>query len=369
MSIRFQLLLIALTTLVLPWAGCQYARDLETTLRRSQENSLQAAADTISNALSAQPQRVFSPIEDTRPFDSNEGDLYVFTLHSPPLLDGYREDWDLAAEPTPLPANGLAARLQAGVTERYLFLYLEVDDPHFDPEPSDVHPLRDRFDRVNLTLLRPDGAQESYFFGTGAPGLIEAQRTVTGDDGADHGVLEPRIQAYWLQSSRGYHLEARIPRSMLGSRLWVQAIDGAGEGTAGVLGADGSRGGRLVLETPGLNALLATFIGPGTRATVVDADGLKLGTAGTLNPSRDDDNRPSGGSWYRRFVSGDISNWPLQTAAPDRLQGKSVTLALAGHRGAEWLRASAGQEALLPAAVLALAVEEAPAATVAGLCT
>jgi len=39
-SIRFQLLIIALTTLVLPWAGCQYARELETTLRVSQENSL-----------------------------------------------------------------------------------------------------------------------------------------------------------------------------------------------------------------------------------------------------------------------------------------------------------------------------------------
>ena len=44
MSIRLQLLIVALTTLVLPWAGCQYARELETALRSSQEQSLLAGA-------------------------------------------------------------------------------------------------------------------------------------------------------------------------------------------------------------------------------------------------------------------------------------------------------------------------------------
>ena len=37
MSIRLQLLIVALTTLILPWAGCQYARELEDALRASQE--------------------------------------------------------------------------------------------------------------------------------------------------------------------------------------------------------------------------------------------------------------------------------------------------------------------------------------------
>jgi len=348
-SIRFQLLLIALTTLVLPWAGCQYARDLETTLRLSQESSLQAAADTIANALSAQPQRVFSRIEDLGPFDAGQSDLYVFPLHNQPLLDGYREDWDLAANLTPLAAFGLKARVLGGLTDRHLFLYLEVDDPHFDPEPNDVHPERDRFDRVNLTFARPDGTAESVFFGTGAPGPIEAQRSVKGDDGIDHAALEPRIQAFWLQTSRGYHLEARIPRSLLGTRLWLQVVDGAGEARAGVTGDEASQGGRLVFETPGLNALLATFISPGTRATVVDADALKLGTAGSLIAKRDDD-RSTEGTWYRRFVAGDTSKWPLQTGSPERLEGRIVTRALAGHPGAEWLRAEPAQEALLSTA-------------------
>jgi dedicated sortase system histidine kinase len=348
-SIRLQLLVIALTTLVLPWAGCQYARELESTLRVSQENSLQAAADTIAHALSAEPQRVFGAAQEGPAFDAAQGDLYVFPLHNLPLLDGYREDWDLAAQPGSMPANGLGGRIQLGYTERYLFIYLEVDDPQFDPEPSDPHPDQDRFDRVDLTLQQLDGAQETYFFATSAPGPIEAQRVDRSRGAAGRAVLEPRIQAFWLQESRGYTLEARIPRSLLGSRLWIQAIDAAGGGTAGFMGADSARGGRLFSATPGLDTLLQTFIGPGTRATVVDTNALKLGLAGSLTTSKDEEQRTSG-AWYRRFIAGDTSNWPLQSSAPDRLEGKTVTDALAGHPSAEWLRADPGVPSLLSAA-------------------
>ena len=80
MSIRLQLLIVALTTLVLPWAGCQYAKELETALRSSQEQSLLASAGTIANALSAQPQRVFHDADDTEGFSAAAGDLYVYPL-------------------------------------------------------------------------------------------------------------------------------------------------------------------------------------------------------------------------------------------------------------------------------------------------
>ena len=358
MSIRFQLLIIALTTLVLPWAGCEYARELETTLRVSQENSLQAAAATVANALSAQPQRVFGDAVDDAPFDAGQGDLYVFHLHNQPLLDGYREDWGLAADPKPLPtASGLDARLLAGYTERYLFLYWEVDDPQFDPQPTDVHAQQNHFDRIDLNLLRTDGALESYFFATSAPGLIEAQTQVNdgGGSGGEHIALESRIQAFWLQTSHGYSLEARIPRTLVGARLWMEVLEGAGGGKAGFMGAETQRGGRLFMATAGLDELLATFIRPGTRATVIDANALKMGMAGSLAvndsiASTDEGEHGPDATWYRRFVAGDISQWPLQVTAPDHLDGRSVAEALAGRASAEWLRAGASQASLLSAA-------------------
>jgi two-component system, OmpR family, sensor histidine kinase ChvG len=350
-SIRLQLLIVALTTLILPWAGCQYARELENTLRTAQEHALEASADTIAHALSSEPQRVFRDVEDTEPFAQDQGDLYVFPLHGQPLLDGYREDWDVPADPRALPsAGGYAARLQAGSTERYLFLYLEVDDSHFVAEPADPHPDRDRFDRVDLTVERPDGSLGAYFFATGAPGLIQAQTVVKAEDGIDRAAAEPRIQAFWLQTSRGYHLEARVPLSLVGSRLWIEARDGAGGQAGFAAGSEGTRGGRLFMVTPGLDELLAIFIRAGTRASVIDANGLKLGVTGSLSESTPDEEPDEGGSWYRRFVTVDTSSWPLQQSRPDRIAGTSVAAALAGHPAAEWLRAGGGQELLLLAA-------------------
>ncbi len=208
--------------------------NLRAALRDSQEKSLLASAGTIANALSAQPQRVFRDVADTGAFSAAPGDLYVYPLSTQPLLDGYREDWDIGADPTALPTtSGYRARLQAGATERYLYLYLEVDDTHFDAEPNNAHPDRDRFDRVNLTLQSPDGAAASYFFATDAPGLIAAQSVVKDEDGTQRVVVEPRIQAFWLQTAAGYHLEARIPLSFVGRRLWIEALDGSGGGRAG----------------------------------------------------------------------------------------------------------------------------------------
>ena len=349
MSIRFQLLLVALATLVLPWAGCQYARELETALRVAQENALLASADTIARALSAQPARVF-PSADDQAFKSAQGDLYVFPLHGEPLLDGYRDDWDIPADLAPLASSDrLTARLQAGMTERYLFLYIEVDSDHFTPQPGNVHPATDRFDRVDLHVLRPDGTTAAYFFATNAPGLIGAQSVISGADGVQHTASEPRIQAFWLQNSQGYHLEARLPLSLVGPRLWVQATDGRSGARAGFTPTEAPTGGRLFLTTPDLGDLLATFIRAGTRATVIDSNSLKLGAAGELHPRDLGETAESGHSWYRRFMAVDTSRWPIAASLPGRLEGKSVSTALAGEPHAEWLR-TGSQELLLSAA-------------------
>jgi two-component system, OmpR family, sensor histidine kinase ChvG len=348
-SIRFQLLLVALATLVLPWAGCQYARELETALRVAQENALLASADTIARALSAEPTRVFSNPDD-QAFKADQGDLYVYPLRGEPLLDGYRDDWGVPADLQTLASSDrLAARLQAGMTDRYLFLYVEVDSDHFTPQPSGMHAGSARFDRVDLNVLRPDGTRAAYFFATTAPGLIGAQSVLTSADGVAHIASEPRIQAFWLQNSQGYHLEARLPLSLIGPRLWVQATDGSSGARAGFVATVPPQGGRLFLTTPGLAELLATFIRAGTRATVIDSNSLKLGETGELHPRDLAGGAGPGQSWYRRFLEVDTSRWPIASSAPGRLEGQSVSAALAGESHAEWLR-SGSQELLLSAA-------------------
>ncbi len=350
MSIRLQLLVVALTTLVLPWAGWRYARELESALRGSQEQSLLASAATIANALSAQPQRVFRN-SDLRAFDARGGDLYVHPLNNQPLLDGYREDWGIPWDPAVLPTvNGYRARLQAGSTERYLYLYMEVEDAHFDPEPNDVEPDRDRFDRIDVWLPSEDGAETDYFFGTTAPGLTAAQRVARDDDGTAHVLSEPRIQAYWLETAQGYHWEARIPLSFVPGRLWIQVRDGNGKGSAGFSPAANADGGRLFFATDGLEGLLGTFIRTGTRATVIDTNALALGRAGDVAAQPIGAAEDTRSGWYSALLGNEASGLPIMTANGGRLGGNSVRSALSGEARAEWVEGDAGQLLLTAAA-------------------
>jgi two-component system sensor histidine kinase ChvG len=331
-SIRLQLLIVALTTLVLPWAGCQYARELETALRDSQEKSLLASAGTIANALSAQPQRVFRDPDDTEPFAADRGDLYVHPLRNQPLLDGYRDDWGVAADPEALPTKtGYAARALAGSTDRYLYLYIEVDDSRFDAEPGNAHPERDRFDRIGLTLQRPDGTRQFYTSSVPTPRLDrgpehrERRRRPgsRGERAAHPGVLAADGRGLSPRSAHTLELRgcAAVDRGRRRQRR---------RKSAGVDAIEVPDGGRLFFMMPGLGELLATFIREGIRVTVVDANALKLGVAGRLSALAPGESDDAVTPWYRFLMSVDTGGFPLQSAAPDRLGGGSVAAALAG---------------------------------------
>jgi len=87
-SIRLQLLIVALTTLVLPWAGCQYARELETALRSSQEQSLLASAGTIANAADTRNRSACFTTPAIRNLFSGCGRSVRIPLVTQRLLDG-----------------------------------------------------------------------------------------------------------------------------------------------------------------------------------------------------------------------------------------------------------------------------------------
>jgi signal transduction histidine kinase len=110
------------------------------------------------------------------------------------------------------------------------------------------------------------------------------------------------------------------------------------------------------MATPGLGTLLATFVRTGTRATVLDANALRLGSAGTLESSRGGEESPAP-SWYDRFVSIDSTRWPLEGSAPERMDGAVVGAALKGHTSAEWLRSASGGAVLRAAAPILMGDE------------
>ncbi|HJT98072.1 MAG TPA: histidine kinase, partial [Rhodanobacteraceae bacterium] len=82
MSLRLKLLLVALSTLALPWAGWQFVRQTESLLRQGQEQALLASAGTLA--------RSFATSEDGLPAGPV---LYVHRLAQRIAVDGYADDW------------------------------------------------------------------------------------------------------------------------------------------------------------------------------------------------------------------------------------------------------------------------------------
>ena len=68
MSLRLKLLALGLATLVLPWAGCRYAREMEAALREGEQTSLQAVAQTIAASLQGRTDLLYR--EPLPPSDS-----------------------------------------------------------------------------------------------------------------------------------------------------------------------------------------------------------------------------------------------------------------------------------------------------------
>ena len=102
MSLRTKLLLLSLLTLILPWAGWQYAQQMETTLRRGQEDALLTTAEVLEPRRRQRARAALSrSLSCASEFDPARGDLFAPLLVTQPLLDGFADEWPQPARPVP----------------------------------------------------------------------------------------------------------------------------------------------------------------------------------------------------------------------------------------------------------------------------
>ena len=83
-GIRFKLVFLSSFLLVIPWLGYQYILEMETYLRRSQEQTVLGIAQALATALNERPELfdegIYGPATSTE-------DLYVYPVFSPLSLD------------------------------------------------------------------------------------------------------------------------------------------------------------------------------------------------------------------------------------------------------------------------------------------
>ena len=181
MSIRLKLLLLGLATLVLPWAGCRYAREMESALREGEQSSLQSVAQTIAASLQGRTDLLYRqplPTSSQDELQTDGGtvakdvpkrspyDIKPILLPSAPFLDGYVEEW---------PQNKVAWHyytrgqhrfgLISGVFERMLYVMLDVQDERLVYDTPGASPLDPSTfgDRTWIGFDGPDGHQHQVF--------------------------------------------------------------------------------------------------------------------------------------------------------------------------------------------------------------
>ncbi len=283
--LRTKLLLLALTTLALPWAGCQYAREMETVLRESEQQSLLAVTTTIAGSLRGRRELLFRADSLTAIEGTNAGDITPMVLSGAPLIDGRADEWDTNARNLVRVAgpgsDGL--RLLAATHERWLYLALLVRDDRWIFDASDLRPLDSESigDRVWLAFDDKRGGQQRLFFGSTGPGSVRARRIETQEYGREAAVEEPRIEGVWQRAREGWVLEIGVPMSMVGQHLGVLIDDrdrrGASRNSYGTLEASDLRAtGRLIAASPDLNDHLRQFSQPGIELTVTSFTGAVL---------------------------------------------------------------------------------------------
>ena len=332
MSLRFKLLLVALSTLALPWAGWQFVQQTEALLRQGQEQALLASAGTLAKAFAA--QRVGWPAEPV---------LYVHRLAQRIAVDGYGDDWsDLKpyAQALGPPQDPQKLRVLLGENADGLHLFADVRDATRTRVDA-RDPRASRSDHLVLVLGTGTETQR-YLIASGAPGPFEAHADAPRD------TLPERLAGAWQEDGSGYRVELRIPAAAPIRRVGVGVFD------ASEPADDAAEPRALLAYDADAAKSLATLVPDHARARVVDSDawliasGGRLETPGASAPGIDG---PSGRIVYEALIAPVLTGSPTLAGETPRLDAAEVWQALSGVAATSWRAGNAGGDVVLTAAV------------------
>ncbi|RRJ83751.1 ATP-binding protein [Aestuariirhabdus litorea] len=252
MRLRSQLAVLALVTLALPWAGCQYVQQMEQVLRKGQEATVLASARMLGESLA-----------ETRAFYADEAyleqggaaDSYAALLRTPILIDGYQDDWSerigtrhfSAAEGVPFAAQvKIGIKRDAASGDNGLYLYLSVEAPgrryavpkviYSDPVAGFSNLQRAALfeaDTLWLQLVQADGTPLHLVVQTAAPGEVSAQRLSFARNDPPLSPY-PALRGHWQDTPQGYNLELFIPIDRLGKRFAYSLLHPTAEGVQAI---------------------------------------------------------------------------------------------------------------------------------------
>lgn len=333
MSLRTKLLLLALSTLVLPVAGWLLVRQFEVLLREGQAQVQLASAQMLARTLAMQPG-TFPPAGPA---------LFVQQASAPFSLDGYDGDWRAQGLLEQSPVSGM--RVALAQFDRQLHVFAAVKDQ--SRVRADAHwPQAGTADQL-LFVIEDAHGTHVLRLSSAAPGPLIVKRLSDGD--------APHLRGEWQEDIEGYRVELRFPVGYVPYRLGIDALDFTDPalppnrfGT----GAELSEGRWTVQQAPDdLQTQLAQLVPDGVRATLTQSDGWVLARAGRLptEPAQAD------ASIWQRLLYRALAPTPpaVATMRDDRVQVDTLELwqALSDRPALNWYALDHGRGLMLASAV------------------
>ncbi|KZX60545.1 hypothetical protein A3709_00270 [Halioglobus sp. HI00S01] len=330
-SLRRQLIVVALLLLTLPWAGCQFVREMEGALRHGQAQTLQATAQAVAAVVGADTQIIY-PYPDRLSAPAEERpSVHAHPATLPIAIDGYAEGWEETPALTLQSQNTeLALSIKALTRDDRLLLLVQVKDnevvyhnPGLSPEPNG--------DRLVIRTWQADWRQD-YVIATAAPGSVRARAASRRTRGMDPG----KIRGYWQDAVDGYTIEVEMPMAMTGGRLGLYINDvGHGEGrnvvTLGnIRPLRASSPPWLIYTSDNLQAALSLFDKQQVNIQVVDRDGWQLASAGAISHRADGNTFWLVRLLYRSILAEETLPVPPQSETPGKAPPAVIEEALAG---------------------------------------
>jgi dedicated sortase system histidine kinase len=351
MSLRAKLLLLSLLTLILPWAGWQYAERMETTLRQGQEEALLMTAEVLSRVVASAPEHLYRVPELREGFDPQHGDFFAPLLPTEPLLDGFPDEWPIPSRP--VPGFGDASKARLGVYRRFMHLYVEIvaSNVRYEEPVSDDSLPNSPADRVIVLTRDEFNRERAWSISAVAPGPIIVRSCEVGAPWKPLNEEIPFVRGVWRATRTGYAIELRAPVNAFGTQLAVFGLaHDAPFPPSFALG-------RVHTGSESLKQRLEEYAPTGLRVSVVDLNGWLLARAGSVTSEvqseypglRRDENgftRSIYRSWFGRRAA-EVRPYGL----PYGMWGAPVDEARAGRNRAIWFDQAGGEPSLVRAAV------------------
>ncbi len=372
-KLRTKLLLLSLSLLVIPWIGYQYVRQMESFLRKGQEEVLLSLAGAIATVLNGRPE-LFRKQGDIIQSVRSQNHLYVRPLRSPIVLDGYTDDWEpyrerarrfgkrhILSASTADDESSLSFTQIVGSYNKHLYVLFEVrDDRIIYRDPASLR--LDRSDHLLIAMQTPNGRFVKYILTTSAPGWVNAYRVPASGTGRINSIPEVRIKGEWQPRPDGYNIEIRIPLSMIGNKLAFAIADVDDPRTRRIktiigttpIGKPGELG-SVMLPRPEMDRLLRNLRDTDGRIWIIDRQRRVLALSGSLRPApeKETDKGIIKGilhAIYRTILKQPVTRFKDDLSAASTLNGDEVHQALSGKPALRWRQSPDGRITIMSAA-------------------